>query len=169
MKLGMHIAFLGAILAVSPAHAAPKTSVAGLWEQTDDQGNVGAWFFFAEHGGTFEGRLVKFFPRPGDPVVDTCVNCPGEQKNARMLGLTIVKGMKRNGLKYSDGSIMDPRDGSIYHAQMELSPDGKKLSVRGYIGIPLLGQTQVWSRLPDDAIPATDIPKEILAGQPDKP
>ena len=108
MKLGMHIAILGAILAVSPAHAAPKTSVAGLWEQTDDQGNVGAWFFFAEHGGTFEGRLVKFFPRPGDPVVDICVNCPGEQKNARMLGLTIVKGMKRNGLKYSDGSIMDP-------------------------------------------------------------
>jgi uncharacterized protein (DUF2147 family) len=59
-----------------------------------------------------------------------------------------------------DGSILDPRDGSVYHAQMELSPDGKKLSVRGYIGVPVLGQTQVWSRLPDDIIPPADIPKK---------
>ena len=36
-----------------------------------------------------------------------------------MLGLTIVKGMKRNGNKYDDGSILDPRDGTVYHAQME--------------------------------------------------
>jgi len=77
-----------------------------------------------------------------------------------MLGLQIVTGMKRNGGSYTDGSILDPRDGSVYHAQMELSADGKELSVRGYLGIPMLGQTQIWTHLPDDAIAPEDIPKE---------
>ena len=78
------------------------------------------------------------------------------------MGLTIVKGMKRNGNKYAGGTILDPRDGTVYHAQMELSADGQQLSVRGYLGIPLLGQTQIWTRLPDDAIAPEDIPEDSV-------
>jgi uncharacterized protein (DUF2147 family) len=148
------------------APAAPLNqfkTAAGFWQQVDDDGFVGGWFFFVEKNGLYEGRLVKMFKKPGSPEYsDKCDKCEGDQKDAAMLGLTIVKGMKRDGHKYEEGNILDPRDGTVYHAQMELSPDGKKLSVRGYLGIPLLGQTQVWNRLPDDAIAPTDIPKESL-------
>jgi uncharacterized protein (DUF2147 family) len=152
-------AALGPGLALSAP--SPDQTAAGFWQQADNEGHVGAWFYFWEANGRYQGRLVKFFKQPGNQVlVTTCAKCGGNQKDAPMLGLTIVKGMRRDGLKYEDGTIMDPRDGKVYHAQMELSPDGQKLSVRGYIGIPLLGQTQVWNRLPDDSIPAAQIPKE---------
>jgi uncharacterized protein (DUF2147 family) len=76
-----------------------------------------------------------------------------------MLDLIIVNGMQRKGLSYENGTILDPRDGSVYKASMELSPDGQKLSVRGYLGVPLLGQSQVWRRLPDNAMqPAAGSP-----------
>jgi uncharacterized protein (DUF2147 family) len=135
-------------------------TAAGFWQQVGDDGFVGGWFFFIERDALYKGRLVKMFMKPGEQqVIDTCQKCAGDQKDAPMLGLTIVKGMKRNGNKYVEGSILDPRDGTVYHAQMELSPDGLQLSVRGYLGIPLLGQTQVWTRLPDDAIAPDDIPE----------
>lgn len=141
-----------------------QNTAAGFWQQADSDGHVGAWFYFEEVKGKYEGRLVKLFKQPGEEkIVETCAKCPGAQKNARLLGLTIVKGMRRDGLKYEDGAILDPRDGTVYHAQMEMSPDGQKLYVRGYVGIPLLGQTQTWTRLPDDAIAADEIPKETVA------
>jgi uncharacterized protein (DUF2147 family) len=173
MKRFTLFAMAAALLIAISAHAATKPpqppTVAGLWEQSDDKGVVGAWFLFEEKDGFFNGRLVKTFPKPDEPVVDTCTKCTGDQKNARMLGLTIINGMKRYGFNYKDGSILDPRDGAVYHAEMTLSPDGAKLAVRGYLLIPLLGRTQVWNRLPDDAIAPEDMPEEVLATPPVKP
>lgn len=150
---------------LTPAYAdpAPEPTASGFWKQTDDDGHVGGWFLFEEKNGVFEGRLVKMFKRPGETkIVKTCQKCEGDQKDAPMLGLTIVKGMKRDGNKYEEGSILDPRDGSVYHAEMELSPDGQKLYVRGYLGIPLFGQTQTWTRLPDNVLAPADIPKDSV-------
>jgi uncharacterized protein (DUF2147 family) len=136
-------------------------TAAGFWKQLNDDGSVGGWFYFVQKDGLYEGRLVKIFKKPGGPVYsNSCEKCEGDQKDAPMLGLTMIKGMKRDGHSYQEGSILDPRDGTLYHAQMELSADGKSLSVRGYLGIPLLGQTQVWKRLPDDVMAAEDIPPE---------
>jgi uncharacterized protein (DUF2147 family) len=136
----------------TPLHAEP--SVVGLWEQSDDNGRVQAWFNFFEKNGVYAGAIARAFPAPGEKAAEVCSKCPGEQKDAPFIGLVIVNGMQRKGLSYQNGTILDPRDGSVYRAVMELSPDGQKLTVRGYLGIEMLGHSQVWRRLPDSAMPA---------------
>jgi uncharacterized protein (DUF2147 family) len=134
----------------TPLHAEP--SVVGLWEQSDGYGRVQAWFNFFEKNGLYFGAIAKAFPAPDEKSEEVCTKCRGDQKDAPMIGLVIVNGMQRKGLSYQNGTILDPRDGSVYRALMELSPDGQKLTVRGFLGIELLGQSQVWRRLPDNAM-----------------
>ncbi len=63
--------------------------------------------------------------------------------------MTILTGMKqeqKDSGEYSGGQILDPAEGKIYKSKMALADGGKKLNVRGYIGLPLLGRTQTWLR-----------------------
>lgn len=147
-----------ALLAVCSAPvAAPaaEPSAIGLWEKRDSSGKPEGWFRIAEKNGAYEGQIVKMFPKPGeDASTWRCTKCEGEQKNAPVLGITFIKGMKRQGLAYEDGKILDPRDGSLYSARMDLSPDGQQLNVRGYLGVSLLGRTDTWTRLPNNALQA---------------
>ena len=141
--------------AVPFAVGAPERTAAGLWEKVDDSGAPAAWFRIIDCNREYQGKMVKIFPTPGkNPSEWRCTACEGDQKNAPVMGLTFIKGMRRNGLAYEGGSILDPRTGSVYGARMELSPDGEELRVRGFLGIPLFGHTEVWKRLPDSSLPA---------------
>jgi uncharacterized protein (DUF2147 family) len=146
------------LCAASVPLAAAEPTAAGLWEQVDESsGKAESWFRITERNGVYEGAIVKIFPRPGDDPNWVCDKCEGAERGAPVLGLMLIKGMRRHGDTYEDGTIMDPRDGSVYHALMRLGPDGKKLEVRGYLGISLFGRSQTWNRLPDNAL-ATQTP-----------
>ena len=113
----------------------------------DEHGKVGALVTISEQGGVYIGRLSKLFLDPGDDPNPVCTKCPGDKLNQPVLGLTFIEGMKQSGLDYEDGTILDPQTGDIYHAKMRLSPDGNELNVRGYVGLPILGRTQTWTRV----------------------
>jgi uncharacterized protein (DUF2147 family) len=142
-------------IAIAPATGVPQPSAAGLWEKADDSGTPIAWFRIVDCNGVYQGKMARIFPRPGeeDPSRWRCTACQGDQKDAPVIGLTFIKGMRKNGLAYESGSILDPRTGFVYSARMELSPDGQQLTVRGYLGIPILGQSEVWRHIPDNSLP----------------
>lgn len=159
---------------MSMAHAfAAEPSAAGLWQSTDkDSGEPNGWFLIRDHDGVYDGQIVRMFLQPGARADVVCDRCNDDRHNKPWLGLDIIRGMKRDGLSYNDGTILDPRYGQIYSAKMTLAPDGQTLIVRGYLGFSLLGQDQNWTRLPDTAYQEIDPrfnPNPVVAHKPKTP
>jgi Uncharacterized protein conserved in bacteria (DUF2147) len=136
--------------------SAAEPTAAGLWQNLNEAGQPDGWFLIMERNGIYEGVIARMFIKPGDDPNALCTRCTDDRKDKPWLGIPLIRGMKRQGLNYEGGNILDPRDGTIYRALMRVSPDGQTLTVRGFLGLALFGQDQTWTRLPDTAMKELD-------------
>ena len=80
----------------------------------------------------------------GKPKMDKN-NPDPKKKTAPLIGLQMLKAFTFDGSQWENGTIYDPENGKTYSCTINMK-DGK-LDVRGYIGISLIGRTQVWTRV----------------------
>lgn len=123
----------------------------GKWKTLDDQtGYSRADVIITKNSdGTYSGKISAIRPLPYKPLVEICTKCKGALKNAPYLGLAIVKGFKQsktNPNEYTDGQILDPLSGNIYKGKAKISTTGKRLTLRGYVGVSALGRNTTWIR-----------------------
>jgi uncharacterized protein (DUF2147 family) len=123
-------------------------SPAGLWKTIDDKTNAEKSLVrITDSGGVFTGKIEKILTDKSDAK---CTECTDERKGQPVQGMTILRGIKPDASDkgtWVGGDILDPNDGKIYKVLLKLVDGGKKLDVRGYIGMPMLGRTQTWLRV----------------------
>lgn len=132
-----------------PAWSADPQTPVGRWKTIDDETNTERSIVeIAQVGDELQGRIVKIFYRPDEQPDPVCEACEGARKGQPVIGMTFLWGLKREGEEWTGGAILDPKNGKIYNAKASPTDGGQKLRVRGYIGTPLLGRTQIWLREP---------------------
>lgn len=131
-----------AVVAMMAACVAQAADITGKWRTIDDaSGKPKAEVLISQSGSQFNGKIVGL----AQGVENVCPAC-GDNKP--LVGLTVLTGLKSKGNgSYEGGKIYDPKSGKTYSAKAEVSADGKTLKVRGYLGVSLLGRTQVWQRI----------------------
>lgn len=132
-------------LFVSCVFYSQNKSVLGKWKTIDDEtGKAKSIVEIYEKSGKIYGKVIEILDTAHKN--DLCKECSGEDANKPILGITVIKGLTRDGKEYSSGKILDPKNGKLYQCFITLIGNDK-LKVRGYIGISLLGRTQYWQRV----------------------
>jgi uncharacterized protein (DUF2147 family) len=134
------------LLCVTHVAVAANATPAGLWKTIDDNtGKPRSLIRITETNGEYSAVVEKGL-LPTDTGEAVCDKCTDERKGKRIIGMTIVKGIQQKGEHFEGGEILDPENGKTYRCKMKLDSTGKKLEVRGFIGISLFGRSQTWLR-----------------------
>jgi len=119
--------------------------IEGKWKTIDDETGKPKSIveIFKKSDGKYYGRIVQLLAKPEH---ETCVKCSDDRKNKPLVGLEIIRGLKKDGEEFTGGNITDPKNGKTY--KCTITKDGtEKLNVRGYIGFSLIGRSQTWYKV----------------------
>ena len=120
-----------------------QEDITGVWEVLDNEtGEPKAHVKIFKRNETLVGRVVKYLPK-ADLFV--CASCPDSVEGKPLKDVDLLWGLQAKKDQWTGGFIMDPRRGGVYRLSARLSD--QKLRLRGYIGIPLFGQTIWWNRV----------------------
>lgn len=126
------------------AWAQKADAILGSWANPNGQDHI----LIYKHGDKFFGKLdwIKF-PNDENGKPKTDKNNPDPALRSRPdLGLELLKDFTFDGDNvYSGGTVYDPKNGKTYSCKMTL--EGNTLKIRGYIGISLLGRSEIWTRI----------------------
>ncbi len=141
--LAAQAALAALMLAAAPLAFAQATP-AGLWKTIDDETKQEkSHVRIVEAGGVLTGRIERIT----DPAKQDskCEKCEGARKDQKVLGMTILEGVKRDGSHWDGGTILDPNNGKVYKVRLTPKDGGQALEVRGFIG-PFY-RNQTWVRV----------------------
>lgn len=132
------------VLTAFAALSMQAQTVTGKWKTIDDEtGKAKSIVEISEKNGKLYGKVIEILTDKKDAK---CDKCSGADKGKPIKGLTIIKGLSKDGKEYSGGTITDPSSGKEYKCVVKLNGT-EKLDVRGYVGIQALGRTQTWVRV----------------------
>jgi uncharacterized protein (DUF2147 family) len=124
------------------AHTA-KTAIVGTWLNQEKAAKIEIY----QQGDKFFGRIVwlKEPNENGKPKTDN-KNPDKTRHNDPIIGSVMLKDFEFDGKStWEGGTIYDARSGKTYSCNLTLQADNS-LKVRGYVGISLFGQTNIWTR-----------------------
>ena len=155
-KKSIRTGILGIVL-IQASVTAYSATIEGFWRSIDDRTGEKLSIVEIRKGadGRYHGKIVYRYPVPGGAALINCTKCPPPYTNQPLLGLEILSGFKEDPDKpnaYVDGKVLEAKSGKIYKGKANLSADGKRLRLRGYVGVSALGRTQIWIRT-DNANP----------------
>ena len=128
--------------------ASISNSPVGRWKTIDDKtGKPKSIVFIWNENGVLFGKIEKLFRAPNEEQNPLCTECKGINKDKQIIGMTILKNLKKHKRIWKGGTILDPKNGKIYKCRIKLFDEGKKLKLRGFIGVPTLGRTQIWEKI----------------------
>lgn len=136
-------------LAVSVGSVWAQSTPVGVWKTIDDKTKTErAQIRITEAGGVFSGKLEKLLAADAKPD-SVCDKCSDDRKDKPIVGMEVLRGVKRGDgdNTWDGGTILDAAEGKVYKVRMQTADGGKKLEVRGYIGVPMMGRTQTWIRV----------------------
>ncbi len=134
------------VLCLLPLAALAQNTPVGRWRSIDDAtGKPKAVIEVSESGGTLSARIVQLIDTSDGPN-PLCDACTGARRNKPILGMTIAWGLEPQGKAWGGGRILDPENGKEYSVKFTPVAGGKRLEVRGFLGVALLGRTQTWLR-----------------------